>query len=197
MAAVVKTIEELEALHYGGSLNQIKKADVFATTGTSGYFNAIYGAYAWVNLNLEANAFSVLPKYVYDKSGFRIITQKATLNTDNDNTVLGGTAESGKIAETVIPRVEEVSVKPKIAQLPFGASTVHEWLATNSKDDIWGSLGSLRTYMAVQHKENLNQMLCADVEGAAATASGNYTGTKNWETLDRICLLYTSPSPRD
>ena len=56
----------------------------------------------------------------------------------------------------------------------------------NSKDDIWGSLGSLRTFMAVQHKEYLNQMLMADVAGPAAVATANYTGSQNWETLDRI-----------
>ena len=188
MVEKVKTIEELELLHYGNSLNYLSKADTFATTGTGGIFNTIFGAFAWANLNLEANAFSVLPKYVWDKSGFRIITGRATLTTENDNTILGGTAESGKIAEAALPTVEEVTTMPKIAQIVFGASTVHEWLANNSKDDIWGSLSSLRTYMAVQHKEALNMMLLADVESeAAAAGNGNdYDGTLNWESLDRM-----------
>jgi len=186
MSEIVKTIEQLEMLHYGNSLNYLSKANVFATSTTSGYFNTIFGAYAWMNLNLEANAFSILPKYVWDKSGFRIITGRATLNTTNGNTAQGGTAQSGTIAETAVPTVDQVSVTPKIAQIPFGASTVHEWLSNNSKDDIWGSLSSLRTYMAVQHKELLNQMLLADVEGEAAAASAHYTGTSNWETLDRL-----------
>ena len=183
---VVKTIEELELLHYGQSMNYLQKADANMLTTTGGVYNTIFGAYAWANLNLEANAFSILPKYVWDKSGFRIITGKAVLTTTNGNTVLGGTGESGSIAETAKPDVEEVSVKPKIAQIPFGASTVHEWLANNSKDDIWGSLSSLRTYMAVQHKELLNQMLLADVQAEAAAASADYAGTSNWETLDRL-----------
>ena len=186
MSNVVKTIEQLELLHYGNSLNYLSKADTFATTSTSGIFNTVFGAYAWANLNLEANAFSVLPKYVWDKSGFRIITGRATMTTTNGNTNKGGTAESGALAEAVVPTVEEVSVKPRIAQIVFGASTVHEWLSNNAKDDIWGSLSSLRTYMAVQHKELINQMLLTDVEGIAAAATAAYAGTNNFESLDRI-----------
>jgi len=98
---------------------------------------------------------------------------------------LGGTAEGGNIAETVKPTLQEIDVRPKTAQLPFSASEVMEWLATHSKDDIWGGLGSLRLYMAVQHKEFLNRMLLADVEVPAA-AGGAYAGTSDFESLDRI-----------
>ena len=114
MAGIIKTIEELELLHYGQSLNYLQKADANILTTTGGVFNTIFGAYAWAQLNLEANAFSILPKYVWDKSGFRIITAKTVLTTVNNNTVLGGTAESGLIAETAKPDIEEISLKPKI-----------------------------------------------------------------------------------
>ena len=48
--------------------------------------------------------------------------------------------------------------------LPFGSSAVMEWLADHNKEDIWGGLGGVRLYMAVQHKEMLNQMLLKDNE---------------------------------
>ena len=182
----IKTIDELEALYYGYNRNLLRKADAPVTTSTAGVFNAIFGAYAWAQLNLEANAFGILPKYPWDKSGFRVITEKPLLNTTNGNTTLGGTAEGGTIAETIKPTLQEIDIRPKTAQLPFSASEVMEWLATHSKDDIWGGLGSLRLYMAVQHKEFLNRMLLTDVEKIAADASGNNTGTTNFETLDRI-----------
>ena len=182
----IKTIDELEALYNGYNRNLLRKADAPVTTSTTGVFNAIFGAYAWAQLNLEANAFGILPKYPWDKSGFRVITAKPTLNTNSGNTALGGTAEGGTIAETVKPTLQEIDIRPKTAQLPFSASEVMEWLATHSKDDIWGGLGSLRLYMAVQHKEFLNRMLLADVESVAAGASGANTGTTDFETLDRI-----------
>ena len=182
----IKTIDELEALYYGYNRNLLRKADAPVTTSTTGVFNAIFGAYAWAQLNLEANAFGILPKYPWDKAGFRVITPKPTLNTNSGNTALGGTAGGGTIAETVKPTLQEIDIRPKTAQLPFSASEVMEWLATHSKDDIWGGLGSLRLYMAVQHKEFLNRMLLADVESVAAGASGANTGTTDFETLDRI-----------
>ena len=182
----IKTIDELEALYYGYNRNLLRKADAPVTTSTTGTFNAIFGAYAWAQLNLEANAFGILPKYPWDKSGWRVITAKPTLNINQGNTALGGTAEGGNIAETVKPTLQEIDVRPKTAQLPFSASEVMEWLATHSKDDIWGGLGSLRLYMAVQHKEFLNRMLLADVESEAAGASGANSGHKNFESLDRI-----------
>jgi len=185
----IQTIDELEALYYGYNRNMLRKADAPITTSTTGTFNAIFGAYAWAQLNLEANAFGVLPKYPWDKSGWRVITAKADALADAgscNNTALGGTAEGGLIADTIKPTLAEIDVKPKTAQLPFSASEVMEWLATHSKDDVWGGLGSLRLFMAVQHKELLNRMLLADVEKVAACAGANYTGTLNWETLDRI-----------
>ena len=181
----IRTIDELEAQYYGYNRNLLRKADAPIQTSTAGTFNAVFGAYAWAQLNLEANAFGILPKYPWDKSGWRIITAKPTLNTNQGNTALGGTSEGGNIAETVKPTLQEIDVKPKTAQLPFSATEVMEWLATHSKDDIWGGLGSLRLYMAVQHKEFLNRMLLADVEGTV-TGSGTHTGTTDFETLDRI-----------
>ena len=138
----IRTIDELEAQYYGFNRNLIQKADAPITTATSGTFNAIFGSYAWAQLNLEANAFGILPKYPWDKSGWRMITSRATLNTTNGNTVLGGTSEGGLIAETAKPTLQEIDVRPKTVQLPFSASEVMEWLSSHSKDDIWGGLGS-------------------------------------------------------
>ena len=182
----VKTIDELEALYYGYNRNLLRKADAPITTSTAGVFNAIYGAYAWAQLNLEANAFGILPKYPWDKSGWRVITAKPSLAANTNQTALGGTVEGGVIADTIKPALQEIDVRPKTAQLPFSASEVMEWLATHSKDDIWGGLGSLRLYMAVQHKEFLNRMLLADVESEAAGAGAANLGSKDFESLDRI-----------
>ena len=188
----ITTIDELEALYYGYNRNLLRKADVTINTSTGGVFNAIFGAYAWAQLNLEANAFGVLPKYPWDKSGWRTITAKADCITHGcaSNacvTVFGGTTEGGPIANALLPTIEELEIRPKTAQIPFAASEVMEWLSTHSKDDIWGGLGSLRLFMAVQHKELLNRMLLADVEAVAiANCPAVYVGTDDFETLDRI-----------
>jgi len=181
----IRTIDELEALYYGYNRNLLRKADAPIITSTAGVFNAIFGAYAWAQLNLEANAFGVLPKYPWDKSGWRTITAKADsvcAACCAGVTCFGGTPEGGCIACTIKPDIAELEIRPKTAQLPFSASEVMEWLSTHSKDDIWGGLGSLRLFMAVQHKELLNRMLLA----AVASDCCAYAGTNDFETLDRI-----------
>ncbi len=188
------TIDELEALHYGWNRNFLQKADVRLQTCTTGTFNAVFGAYAWAQLNLEANAFGILPKYPWDKSGWRVITAKADCITENcancNVTVLGGTPEGGLIADALVPTFAEIDIKPRTVQYPIAVSEVMEWLATHSKDDIWGGLGSLRLFGAVQHKELLNRMLLADIEDAAACECGVCGGTDDWESLDRIISAF-------
>jgi len=183
------TIDEMEALFYGWNRNFLAKADAPMLTSTTGVFNAVFGAYAWAQLNLEANAFGVLPKYPWDKSGWRTIETKVPsicVPCCSAVTALGGTPEGGNIADAIKPCFAEIEVRPKTAQLPFASSEVMEWLATHSKDDIWGGLGALRLFMAVQHKELINRMLLADVELPAVTNCGAFAGTNDWETLDRI-----------
>lgn len=182
---IITTLDELEAVHYGYNRVMLNKAANPITTSTQGVFNAVYGAYAWAQLNLEANAFGVLPKYPWDKSGYRSIETRPTVDTTN-NTALGGTVEGGNIMLSTQPVLNQIDLKLKTAQLAFSASEIMEWLATHSKDDIWGGLGSLRLYMAVQHKEYLNKMLLADATAPAKAAGGTFTGTNDFESLDRI-----------
>lgn len=186
----ITTIDELEAQYYGYNRNLLRKADAPILTSTAGVFNAIFGAYAWAQLNLEANAFGVLPKYPWDKSGWRIITAKADCVSAAccaSVTSFGGTPEGGDIACTIKPDIEELEIRPKTLQLTFSASEVMEWLSTHSKDDIWGGLGSLRLFMAVQHKELLNRMLLADNERPSkAMCPCVNVGTLDLERLDRI-----------
>jgi hypothetical protein len=192
MVVGINTMDEMESLYYGGfSRSLVAKANTPMATSEGGAFNAVYGAYAWAQLNLEANAWGILPKYPWDKSGWRAITARPTITGDDINgnstgTTYGGIAEGGVIPETVIPSIAEIDIRPKTMALTFSTSEVMEWLANHSKDDIWGGLGSLRLYMAVQHKELVNQALLADVEGQAAGAGAAYAGTNDIESLDRI-----------
>ena len=187
MVTGIRTMDELESLYYGGfSRSLIAKTNNPMLTSTGGVFNAVFGAYAWAQLNLEANAFGILPKYPWDKSGWRVITSRPVVDTTQGNTAKGGVAEGGVIPDTIKPSIAEIDVRPKTMALTFSTSEVMEWLSNHSKDDIWGGLGSLRLYMAVQHKELINQALLTDVEAIAAAASGDWAGTNDFETLDRI-----------
>ena len=58
----IRTIDELEAQYYGYNRNLLRKADAPIQTSTAGTFNAVFGAYSWAQLHVEANAFGSLPK---------------------------------------------------------------------------------------------------------------------------------------
>ena len=67
-----QTIDELLQHTYGRTPGDIRKAAGGLSSGTSGIYNPVYGGQIWANFNLEANIFSALPKYIWNRSGWRI-----------------------------------------------------------------------------------------------------------------------------
>lgn len=177
----------MQRMTYGMLPNKFfSKADAPWLSTTTGAFNAVYGSYAWLMPNLEANAFAVIPKYPWMKSGWRVIKSKTTGITVTSGGTFGGTPENGVIGETVKPDLVPLETKPKLMQFPFEVSHVASFLADLAKDDNWGSMSQIRLWAATQFKELLNKAILADAEGAAAGAGAAYAGTKDFESLDRI-----------
>ena len=172
MTGYIRTIQDLEEVYYGKGATYIQKTDAPVISTTTGVYNAVYGAQTWALLNQEANAFGILPKYPWNKSGWRLITARAgTLGT-------GGVAENGTLPDTIKPTWVEVSTKPKTVAHTFNVSEVQEFLATESDDDAIGDMAYMRQYMAVEHKEHINKMLLTDVDTLASN---------NFESIDRVC----------
>lgn len=167
----VKTIEDLEKLYYSDAgAKFITKADAPVLSTTTGVYNAVFGAQAWSQLNLEANAFGVLPKIPQLRSGWRVITARAS------GSVTGGQAENATLPDTIKPTFAEVSTKPKTVVHNFDVSELQEFLAL-SGDDAIGDMAFMRQYMAVEHAEHLNKMLLTDFDTLASN---------NLESLDRV-----------
>jgi hypothetical protein len=147
---------------------------MLSTTG--GTYQAIYGRKVWSQLNQEFNAFSILPKKPWDRSGWRVITARP-----NDDGVLhGGIAENATLPETVKPVFQHVAAKPKTIAHTFDMSETAIFLA--DKDDGLGDIRSvMKEEMGKHHAEMVNKMLCTDVD----TPAGN-----NFESLDRVTAAY-------
>jgi len=168
----ITTIEDLELLYYDDELSKnIAKADDPVLTTTTGVYNPVYGAQVWSNLNNEANAFGVLPKYPWQKSGWRIITGRANA------TGTGGVAENATLPDTAKPTWVQVDTTPKTVAHTFENSETHEYL-TGTQDDATASMDDLRRYFAEEHKFHINAQLLADVD----TVAGD-----NMESIDRVC----------
>lgn len=123
-----------------------------------------------LKLNQEQNFFALLPKIVWDKSGWRVITNRAALSG-------GGVPENATLPDTIKPTFKEISTKPKIIAHSFNASEMETFLGT--KDDGLGDVMKvMREEMGKHHAEMINKMLLGDAD----TVAGD-----NIESIDRIC----------
>lgn len=179
----IRTIQDMERYYYGaGNVSgysysgaDILKADAPLLSTTAGTYQAIYGRKVWSQLNQEFNAFSILPKKPWEKSGWRIITAKPSFAKG------GGVAENATLPDTTKPTFLHVAAKPKTVAHTFDMSEVAIFLA--DKDDGLGDIRQvLKEEMGKHHADHVNTMLTTDVE----TPAGN-----DFESLDR---LTTNPS---
>jgi len=188
-----QTLDDLENYYYGGQYNQevMNKAQGGISTDTTGTFNTVFGAMVWANFNLEANLFGCLPKYPWQRSGWRILTAKADdVQIDGTKTALtglGGTPQGGKIADAQHPVYQEVSVLPKTVQYVIQSTDVTENLVGTSMDDVTGSLGYQRVYAADQIKELLNrQLLFNPLDTAVTDDAADLLERQNMESINRV-----------
>jgi len=177
-----RTVQDMERYYYGAGTNmgfgysgsELLKADAPLLSTTAGTYQAIYGRKVWSQLNQEFNAFSILPKKPWDRSGWRVVTAKPSTS------VGGGIPENGTLPDTTKPTFQNVAAKPKTIAHSFDMSEVAIFL--NDKDDGLGDIRSvLKEEMGKHHAEHINQMLTTDVD----TPAGN-----DIESLDRITAAY-------
>ena len=174
----VRTIQDMERYYYGGtaltgysySSGDILKADAPLMSTTAGTYQAIYGRKVWSKLNQEFNAFSILPKKPWERSGWRIITAKPSFTKG------GGVAENATLPDTTKPDFLHVAAKPKTVAHTFDLSEVSMFLS--DKDDGLGDVRQvLKEEMGKHHADHINRMLLTDVDTPAAN---------DLESLDRI-----------
>ena len=174
----LRTINDMERYYYGAGSNmgyaysgsELLKADAPMLSTTAGTYQAIYGRKVWSQLNQEFNAFSILPKKPWDRSGWRVVTARP------DSAKGGGIAENGTLPDTTKPIFQNIAAKPKTIAHTFDMSEVAIFL--NDKDDGLGDIRSiLKEEMGKHHAEEINKMLTQDVD----TPAGN-----DYESLDRV-----------
>ena len=175
----IRTVTDMERYFYGAGNamgysytgSELLKADSPMLSTTGGTYQAIYGRKVWSQLNQEFNAFSILPKKPWDRSGWRVITGRP-----NAGVVHGGVAENATLPDTVKPTFQHIAAKPKTIAHTFDMSETAIFLA--DKDDGMGDIRSvLKEEMGKHHAEMVNKMLLVDTDSPV----GN-----NFESLDRI-----------
>ena len=161
------------AMGYSYTGSELLKADAPMLSTSAGTYQAIYGRKVWSQLNQEFNAFSILPKKPWDRSGWRVITAKP-----NSGALHGGVAENATLPETTKPTFQHIAAKPKTIVHTFDMSETAMFLA--DKDDGLGDIRQvLKEEMGKHHAEHVNRMLCEDT----TTVAGN-----DFESLDRVTV---------
>ena len=176
------TVHELLNAAYGLGKG-VAKTDAPVLTSTTGYFNAVYGATAFSQLNQEDNVFALMPKYPWQHSGYRALTADAGSTAD------GALAENGTIPDTIKPVLAEIDVSPKEVAHTFDVSFRQENLVA-AGDDAIGRMDFLRGYFAVLHAKRINEQLCVDADTLASTKFESIDRV-TFSTAARIALSYT------
>jgi hypothetical protein len=151
----------------------IQKALGTVETATTGVLNRIYGALLWAQMNQEANAFGMLPKTTWVRSGWRVKTEFAVSNFTDI-----GLAETASLPPSRIPEVRTLYATPKIHVQVFDVSDVVEALASVSADDVWGAAHQVRAEIGVEFAKQINKALLAKTYDPA--------GRPVIDTIDRI-----------
>lgn len=162
----IKTIEDMERYYYGLGVADVMKADAPVLSTTTGIYNPIYGAKVWSQLNLEANTFAMLPKAVWDHSGFRVLTARAPIS-GSWTVAPGGLAENSLLPDTTKPTWAQLYAQPKIIGHDFNVSEMIQYLGAID-DSLGDVMRQMREYMGLHHAEHINIML--NHEGVANTA---------------------------
>lgn len=173
----VNTIQDLMALHYGGGLGNVAKADAPLLTSTAGANNDVYGAEVFNQLNETTPTFSLLPKTPYRKAGFRVKTARGvTLGSS-------GVAENGAIPDTTLPTYTELAMTLKHHVDSYNQSILQDLRSSVDNDDL--GMDQLRRDTGEEHAKSINASLLGD----ANTVAGN-----NFESIDRVCSSQSDES---
>jgi len=169
-----KTMQEMMDFYYPASPEEIQKVDAPLLSSTTGWWNTVFGAKAWAQLNYEANVFAVLPKKPWSQTGWRV---ESAYPLAAASWPVGGIAENAAplTSDSLMPTWLELETDPKSVWNHFETSDVATFLST--VDDSIDAVGELRRVMGDFHVSQINEMLMGDVD----TVAGD-----NIESLDRV-----------
>lgn len=167
------SFEDYVNAYYRGGLDisaryGIKKDNL--TTGDTAYFNTMYGASVFNQLNTKSDIFKLFRKEGWTQSGWRVM-HKRTAAASNV-----GVAEGDVFGTSDVPDLKQISASIKEIVSPYTVSTRAAILA-EADDGVKGLAAFLRAQAAEAHSFYIDQMLVAKV----GTPAGD-----NMESLQRI-----------
>ena len=175
-----KLLETLIERQYGNTpqgvaeTKNLAKIDAPILSTTTGYYNATFGASVFQQLNTSSVLFNLLPKFQYERSGYRAQT------TRFKNSGIGVT-ENGAVPDSVKPTIAPVTVGIKEHSIAVEISQRDLMLMENSKDDVAWDMQAILASAG----ESFTYALDADMNVQVGTLASN-----NIESIDRVVSSY-------
>ena len=182
------SFEDYVNAYYKGGLDiskryGIKKDDL--TTGDTAYFNTMYGASVFNQLNTESDVFKLFRKEGWTQSGWRVLTARSAAASNI------GVAEGAAFGTSDVPDLAEVYATIKEIVSPWTVSTRASILA-EADDGVKGLATFLRAQAAEAHSYYIDKYLCEDYADVATVDAGDV----NFTPLTRICANHAQVAAR-
>lgn len=176
------SFEDYVNAYYGGTLGiskryGIKKSATELTTADADYFNVMFGASVFNQLNTRSEVFKLLDKEGWTQSGWRVMYQR------HANTA--GQAEGGTLGTADQPELKEMSATIKEVSTRWDTTTRAELLA-DADDGIKGLAAFLRKENGEAHAFYLDKQLLASVNTSDAATVAQDDSNNNLESIDKM-----------
>jgi len=164
-----------------GIKKDVLRSDGGGTTSDAAYFNTMYGASVFNQLNTKSDVFKLLRKEGWTQSGWRVLTDRTVSGSNT------GVAEGGAFGTSDVPDLALVEADIKEIVSPYTVTTKAAILA-EADDGVKGLAAFLRAQAAEAHSYHIDAMLTTDYAGGAAGV--------NFETLTRVASNFAQVAAR-
>ena len=182
------SFEDYVNAYYGGTLGiskryGIEKSATELTTADADYFNVMFGAAVFNQLNTRSEVFKLLNKAGWTQSGWRVMYQR------HANTA--GVAEGAALGTADHPELKEMSATIKEVSTRWDTTTRAELLA-DADDGIKGLAAFLRKENGEAHAFYLDKQLLASVNTSDAATVAQDDSNNNLESIDKMTTSTTA-----
>lgn len=176
------SFEDYVNAYYGGTLGiskryGIEKSETELTTADADYFNVMFGASVFNQLNTRSEVFKLLNKAGWTQSGWRVMYQRHANTT--------GIAEGAALGTADQPELKEMSATIKEVSTRWDTTTRAELLA-DADDGIKGLAAFLRKENGEAHAFFLDKQLLASVNTSDDATVAQDDSNNNFESIDKM-----------
>ena len=181
------SFEDYVNAYYKGGLDISKRYGIRKdnlTTGDAMYFNVMYGASVFNQLNTKSDVFKLFRKEGWTQSGWRTLTARSAAASNI------GIGEGAGFGTSDVPDLYEMEATIKEIVSPYTVST-RAAILSEADDGVKGLAAFLRAQAAEAHSFYIDQHLCADYAAVAVAGSD-----VNFTPLTRIVSNYAQVGAR-